>query len=183
MGKTLTQLRIHQNTFLLSDKSNEILPACLSKTGESVRYCRTGYIALGRPVSKVIIRTDIKEFYESIQHEPLLQRIHKDNLLTPFSRNILSGVLKSYKVKSGSNKGIPRGIGISAYLAELYMRDIDNDIQDLRGVTYYARYVDDIIIIFTPSPTEGSRDYLREVKDIVERKHKIRLNSAKTHSF
>lgn len=138
---------------------------------------------LGDQFPKVIIRTDIKEFYESIQHEPLLQRIHKDNLLTPFSRKILSGVLKSYKVKSGSDKGIPRGIGISAYLAELYMRDIDNDIQDLRGVTYYARYVDDIIIIFTPSPTEGSRDYLREVKDIAERKHKVRLNSAKTQSF
>lgn len=138
---------------------------------------------LGDQFPKVIIRTDIKEFYESIQHEPLLQRIHKDNLLTPFSRNILTGVLKSYKIKSGSDKGIPRGIGVSAYLAELFMRDVDNDFQELRGVTYYARYVDDIIIIFTPSPTEGSRDYLKEVKSIIEKKHKVRLNSAKTQFF
>lgn len=137
---------------------------------------------LGDQFPKFIIRTDIKEFYESIQHEPLLQRIHKDNLLTPFSRKILTGVLKSYKAKSGSVKGIPRGIGVSAYLAELYMRDIDNDIQDLRGVIYYARYVDDIIIIFTPSPTERRRDYLQEVKDVAEKKHKVRLNSAKTQS-
>ena len=137
---------------------------------------------LGDQFPKFIIRTDIKEFYESIQHEPLLQRINKDNLLTPFSRNILTGILKSYKTKSGSTKGIPRGIGVSAYLAELYMRDIDKDLQDLRGVTYYARYVDDIILIFTPSPTEGRRDYLQEVKDIAEKKHKVRLNSAKTQS-
>ena len=129
---------------------------------------------------KFIIRTDIKEFYESIRHEPLLERIHKDNLLTPFSRNILTGVLKSYKAESGSTKGIPRGIGVSAYLAELYMRNIDNEIQNLQGVTYYARYVDDIIIIFTPSPTEGNRQYLTEVKEIVEKKHQIRLNAAKT---
>lgn len=129
---------------------------------------------------KFIIRTDIKEFYESILHEPLLQRIHMDNLLTPFSRNILTGILKSYKIKSGSDKGIPRGIGVSAYLAELYMRDIDNDIKELHGVTYYARYVDDIFIIFTPSPTEGSRHYLQELKDIVETRHKVRLNPAKT---
>lgn len=135
---------------------------------------------LGDQFPKFIIKTDIKEFYESIQHAPLLQRIHKDNLLTPFSRNILSGLLKSYKTKAGSDKGIPRGIGVSAYLAELYMRDIDNDIQDLQGVTYYARYVDDILIIFTPSPTESSRDYLLEVKDIVEKKHKVHLNAAKT---
>lgn len=138
---------------------------------------------LGDQFPKFIIRTDIKDFYESIQHEPLLQRIHRDNLLTPFSRNILSGVLKSYKAKSASNKGIPRGIGVSAYLAELYMRDIDDDIKDLQGVTYYARYVDDIIIIFTPSPSEGSRHYLQEVKDIVEKRHKVRLNTAKTQSI
>lgn len=138
---------------------------------------------LGDNFPKFVIRTDIKEFYESIRHEPLLERIHKDNLLTPFSRNILTSVLKSYKDKSGSIKGIPRGIGVSAYLAELYMRDIDNEIQDLQGVTYYARYVDDILIIFTPSPTEGSRQYLQEVKEIVEKKHKIRLNSTKTKSI
>ncbi len=138
---------------------------------------------LGDNFPKFVIRTDIKEFYESIQHEPLLERIHKDNLLTPFSRNILTNLLKSYKDKSGSTKGIPRGIGVSAYLAELYMRDIDSEIQSLQGVTYYARYVDDILIIFTPSPTEGSRQYLQEVKEIVEKKHKIRLNSTKTKSI
>lgn len=138
---------------------------------------------LGDQFPKFIIRTDIKEFYESIQHAPLLQRINKDNLLAPFSRNILTSVLKSYKSKSGSDKGIPRGIGVSAYLAELYMRDIDSDIQNLKGVTYYARYVDDIIIIFTPSPNEGNRNYLKEVKTIIEIKHKVRLNPEKTQSF
>jgi len=138
---------------------------------------------LGDLFPKFVIRTDIKEFYESIQHDPLLQRISKDNLLSPFSRNILASVLKSYKEKSGSDKGIPRGIGVSAYLAELYMRDIDSEIRNLPGVTYYARYVDDIIIIFTPSPIEGSRDYLKEVKSIVETKYKIRLNITKTQSI
>ena len=159
--------------------------ACLFGVKQANRYAIVEQVIslLGDQFPKVIIRTDIKDFYESIQHEPLLQRIHKDNLLTPFSRKILTGVLNSYKAKSGSDKGIPRGIGVSAYLAELYMCGIDNDIQDLRGVTYYARYVDDIIIIFTPSPTEGSRDYLKEVKDIAEKKHKVRLNSAKTQSI
>lgn len=138
---------------------------------------------LGDQFPKFIIRTDIKEFYESIPHEPLLQRINQDNLLTPFSRNILTNILKTYKTKSGSDKGIPRGIGVSAYLAELFMRDIDSEIQDLKSVTYYARYVDDIIIIFIPSPTEGRRDYLQEVKDIIEAKHKVRLNPIKTQPF
>ncbi|MGD1890984.1 MAG: antiviral reverse transcriptase Drt3a [Cyclobacteriaceae bacterium] len=129
---------------------------------------------------KYVIRTDVKDFYESISHSTLLNKIINDNLLAPFSKNILKSVLKSYEKESGSDKGIPRGIGVSAYLAELYMRDIDNEILDLKSVTYYARYVDDIIIIFTPSPDEGSRNYLQEIKTICESNHNTILNPAKT---
>ena len=46
--------------------------------------------------------------------------------------------------------GVPRGIGISAYLSELFMRNVDNQIQELDDLIYYARYVDDIIAIFVP---------------------------------
>ena len=137
---------------------------------------------VGDNFPKHIIRTDIENFYESIPHKPLLQKIHRDNLLTPLSRKILTDVLKSYNDKSGTDKGIPRGIGVSAYLAELYMRDIDNDILDLPGVTYYARYVDDIIIIFTPSPGEEGRNYLQEVRECVE-KRQVHLNDQKTDSI
>ena len=132
---------------------------------------------------KYIIRTDITDFFESINHDPLKQKIIKNNLLTPLSRKILLGILESYKSKSNSKKGIPRGIGVSAYLAEMYMRDIDKEIMNIRGVTYYGRYVDDIIIIFSPAPTDTNRKYLAEVKNIVEKKHKIKLNPNKTEEF
>ncbi len=138
---------------------------------------------LGDGFPKFVVRTDAKEFYENIKHPPLLQRVVKDNLLTPFSKNIIKSLLYSYKNESGSNKGVPRGVGASAYLAELYMRDVDRDIRDLKGVTYYARYVDDILIIFTPSPSDGVRDYLKEVKDVIDVKHGVKLNADKTTSF
>jgi hypothetical protein len=140
-------------------------------------------ILLGDQFPKYVIRTDIKDFYENIDHKRLLDLINRDNLLSPFSRNIIRSILNDYKLKSGSNKGIPRGIGVSAYLAELFMRDMDKDIKDIEGVTYYARYVDDIIIIFTPTPSNLGRNYLQEVKDIVESKYKISLNPIKTKQF
>lgn len=132
---------------------------------------------------KYIIRTDIQDFYESIQHTNLLDRINKDNLLTPFSKRILRGILDNYKMLSGSDKGIPRGIGISAYLAELFMRDIDNEIKYLPELTYYARYVDDIIIVFTPRPSAPNMNYLDSLKELIEVKYKITLNPEKTKSF
>ncbi len=131
---------------------------------------------------KYVIRTDIDDFYENIPHEPLLEKINGNNLMTPFSRKILIQILRRYKGLSGSDKGIPRGIGISANLAELYMRDIDKDIMSLKGISYYARYVDDIIIIFTPISNNQRRTYLSEVKEVMA-KFELELNERKTESF
>lgn len=183
-GKSLyTTENLPENYFALKQIQYNILKLFGVKQSNRFAIVEQVINLLSDEFPKFVIRTDIKDFYESILHKPLLERIHKDNLLTPSSRNILTGILKSYKLKSGLDKGIPRGIGISAYLAELYMRDIDNEIRDIDGVTYYARYVDDIIVIFTPSSNEPNRDYLTEIKQIVEHKHNVRLNVAKTQTY
>ncbi|WP_234571387.1 antiviral reverse transcriptase Drt3a [Rhodohalobacter sp. 614A] len=143
-------------------------------------------IILDDKFPKFVIKTDLKNFYESIPHDRLLRIINEDNLLTPFSRNLLINLLNEYKRLSGNVKGIPRGIGVSAYLAELYMRDIDEEIKNLSGVSYYSRFVDDIVIVFTPTPTEISREYLKEVRNIVEsQKYNLKLSpsSEKTDTF
>lgn len=143
-------------------------------------------IILDDKFPKFVIKTDLKNFYESIPHDRLLRIINEDNLLTPFSRNLLVNLLNEYKKLSGNSKGIPRGIGVSAYLAELYMRDIDEEIKNLSSVSYYSRFVDDIVIVFTPTPTEISRDYLKEVRNIVEsQKYNLKLSpsSEKTDTF
>lgn len=132
---------------------------------------------------KYVIRTDIQEFYESIPHDILLQKLNEENLLTFYSKKILSQILNEYKRLSGSNKGLPRGVGVSAYLAELYMRDIDNQIKALPTVSYYARYVDDIIVVFTPFSTKDSRDYLAKIDEIIETKYALTRNESKTKSF
>lgn len=138
---------------------------------------------LGDGFPKYVIRTDIDDFYESILHKPLLQKINEDNLLTPFSRKLLRQILNEYKNLSKSDKGVPRGVGVSAYLAELYMRKIDEDILSEAGVTYYARYVDDIIIIFVPKPVDQNTDYLMRIKNIFEEKWGLKLNKKKTDKF
>lgn len=129
---------------------------------------------------KYIIRTDIENFYESIPHDELLQKLNEENLLTFSSKKVIYQILTEYKRLSGSEIGLPRGIGISAYLAELYMRNIDQAIKSLSTVSYYARYVDDIVIIFTPNSGNDSLNYLEEVRKIVEDKHSLMLNSGKT---
>lgn len=133
---------------------------------------------------KIIIRTDIKSFYESIPQDELKDKIENNTLLTYQSKQFISSILDKYEsLKCNSiisqKVGIPRGIGISAYLAELYMRDIDQRIKAVHNVTYYARYVDDIIIIITPTSKFDDYNYLEDVTKIIEH-GKLNLNSNKT---
>jgi hypothetical protein len=106
---------------------------------------------------KYVIRTDIKDFYESIPQEALLKTIDADALLALPSRSLLRQILNRYRDLSRSKVGIPRGIGISAYLAELHMRAFDAAISAHPELLYYARYVDDMVIMFAPRPNLSVR--------------------------
>lgn len=129
---------------------------------------------------KAVVRTDISSFYESIDHATIFKNVNQDNLLSPKSRKIINQILRSYKDLSGSDKGVPRGIGVSAYLSELFMRRIDRLIRAIPGVIYYARFVDDIVVIFIPNPNEQPRDFLYEVKKTIEGHSTVLTNPAKT---
>lgn len=131
---------------------------------------------------KIVIRTDIASFYETIPHDELKKVISRNHILSPLSKKVINEILRQYQSITGKNSGIPRGIGISAYLAELYMRDFDNDIQNLSNVTYYARYVDDIIIVFTPNNKHENTDYLNLIDEKITR-YGLNRNIAKTKSM
>ncbi len=147
----------------------------LYKVKQSSRYSIISQLKnlLDDGFPKIILKTDIKEFYESIPHENLLKKINDDNLLTHLSMRFIQQILNEFKEKSGATKGVPRGIGISPYLTELYMRDIDSKIKQLPNLMYYARYVDDIILIFMPQIDEKKRDYINDVKQILANENLI----------
>lgn len=134
---------------------------------------------------KIVLRTDVKSFYESIPHDKLLTKINDNPLLSFLSKKLIWKILKDFLVESAATEkvGIPRGIGVSAYLAELYMRDIDKEISSLKDVTYYARYVDDIIIVFTPTTNQKTPTYIDQVKNIMETGTGLKMNQVKTNEL
>lgn len=142
---------------------------------------------------KVIIRTDIHKFYESIPQNKLFEKLENNTLLSPLSKKLLKRLFYEFeRIKDKSimqpKKGIPRGFGVSAYLSELYMRDIDNEIKSLPDMIYYARYVDDIIAVFAPKTKSQVRDYKDEIKKIIN-ENELEINddlegrSNKTHTL
>lgn len=118
-------------------------------------------LLLQENLPKYIIRTDIDGFYESIPQYKLLEKLNNNTLLSSRSRRMVKGVLNAFESKKDTSvvakgKGIPRGIGISAYLAEIYLRDIDEEIKHRPEVLYYVRYVDDIFIMLSHLPNGNS---------------------------
>lgn len=99
-----------------------------------------------------LVRTDVSDFYESIDRKRLYVKIDQDQLLSSSSKRFIRQIFSSYEALSGSLKGIPRGVGISAYLAELFLRPIDRAAGDLPGIILYCRYVDDIVAVFARPP-------------------------------
>lgn len=129
---------------------------------------------------KVVIRTDIHKFYESIPQNILFKKLENNTILSPLSKKLLKRLFYEFeRIKDVSimqpKKGIPRGFGVSAYLSELYMREIDNEIKSLPDIIYYARYVDDIIAIFSPKTKSQTKDYEEEIKKVIN-KYELEIN-------
>ena len=112
----------------------------------------------------------------------MLKQIADESLLAVTSKKLIKRLLHEYGRLSGAPLGVPRGVGVSAYLSELYMRRFDETIQAQPDVLYYARYVDDIIIICVPPPDAGVREIRRTLVRAL-RERRLTRNRTKTREF
>ncbi len=105
---------------------NYIVPALIQHLKENVAY--------------TIVRLDIKNFFESINCDALMQKLEDLNLPSKHLQYIKSLGL-------GVNRGILRGLPISNLLSEIVMLDIDEEFLLSEDVFFYKRFVDDIVIV------------------------------------
>lgn len=99
---------------------------------------------LGDGTAYRLYKLDIKAFFESVDNQYLKNILQQSNVSTQtqiLSLSFLDTVEASYA------SGLPRGIGLSSVLSEVYMKAFDTLITELSEVDYYSRFVDDIIII------------------------------------
>ena len=128
-------------------------------------------------------KADVSNYFNSIPVEKLLpmlaEALGEDGRLYGF----LSALLREERVLSGretvrEQKGIMAGTPLSAFYANLYLRELDRHFAR-RGVPY-ARYSDDIIL-FAPDRA-GAEALAGEVRTILT-EHGLGLNPAKEELF
>lgn len=91
-----------------------------------------------------VVRRDVASFYESIDADTLRHRLIYDTSLPRSVRHYLSLFFDAHCPKG--QRGLPRGIGLTAVLAELAMEKFDQQVRALPGVYRYFRYSDDIVL-------------------------------------
>lgn len=124
---------------------------------------------LNESTPKYIIRTDVHHFYESIPQDKLLEMIKGNTLLSKMSVRFIWQILEEYERLKDAEEtpglGVPRGVGASAYLSEIYMRDLDESVKHRPEVVYYVRYVDDIFMILSHLPVGKTLEqYYEEIR-------------------
>lgn len=95
-----------------------------------------------------ILKFDIKSFYETVDTRQIVCSLRND---AAFSRQSVQ-VLESFfnDLDRLGIPGLPRGISLSATLAEYALREFDGIIRNYAGVRFYNRYVDDGIALVSP---------------------------------
>lgn len=95
-----------------------------------------------------VFRTDVKHYYESINHSILLNKLSvyiKDKFLL----NLLAQYMKRTIERGGNfeeiDKGISAGCPLSPLIASFYLVELDKTMED--KPVFYRRYMDDIIIL------------------------------------
>lgn len=87
------------------------------------------------------LKLDIKKFYPSVDHATLKQLLQKKFKDVPLL-NLLNGIIDSAE-------GLPIGNYLSQYFANFYLSYFDHWIKEVKGVQYYFRYADDLVILAT----------------------------------
>ncbi|WP_454876054.1 antiviral reverse transcriptase Drt3a [Pseudomonas farris] len=90
-------------------------------------------------------RYDIQNFYESIDRKLLLEHLIADGVCT--WQTILLIQRLFFILDIHDVPGLPRGLAVSGALAELRLLNFDQNMRHNNDVFFFARFVDDILII------------------------------------
>lgn len=132
---------------------------------------------------KTLLKADVASFFESVPHNKLVEHLESQRGLSRTSLMFIDRLLTDFSALSGSDKGLPRGVGLSSFLAESYLQDVDHAVRGLPGVTFFSRYVDDIVVICSHKRHDLARDSIKPELRVLLREKGLSLNATKTRIY
>jgi retron-type reverse transcriptase len=132
-----------QNTFAcIKDRG---IHACMFAVRDALRQDQAG--------TRYCLKLDVSKYYDNINHQVLKQLLRQ----TTSDENMM-------KVMSDQIDTIPGGVGVpignltSQYFANIYLTPLDHFCQEVLGLNYYFRYMDDVVIL------HENKEYLHQCR-------------------
>ncbi|MNK19829.1 reverse transcriptase [compost metagenome] len=126
-----------------------------------------------------LYRFDVQNFFEEISTKDIIKKLLNDGKCPRHTIVLLNNFFNSLDAQTIS--GLPRGIGLSSTLAEFVLLEFDSFFKTRPEIFYFARFVDDILIITSPSQTSSNLNTLVDQKLAPLKAHKIGKKSAAIH--
>lgn len=126
------------------------------------------HITYDVPGTQYCLKLDAKKYYPSIDHNILknkYRRLFKDNDLLWLLDEIIDS--------TPGNKGIPIGNYLSQYSGNYYLSSFDHWIKEVKGIKYYYRYMDDIVIL--SNSKEHLHQLLKEIDEYFRTELKLKI--------
>lgn len=141
--------------------------------------CEVRRLFSGIDAPRWVVRCDVKEFYDSMPHDAVLD-------CTPMDRDILTQFLKAPRIPDGSGrpvvpkKGTPTGNRLSPVIGNMILNGLEDFMRnpDDPDSGIVVRWVDDIVVTATDQD-----DALRNIAMVKQFLHRrgMRLNEGKSY--
>ena len=124
------------------------------------------------------LKTDIKDFFETIDHEKLLEilraNIRDARIIRLIELWINNGIFEHFDYRAHV-KGVHQGDVLSPLLSNVYLNQMDKFLE--QSGAEFVRYADDFVVFFTSQ--EATEQGLARLKDFLKTVN-LSLNEAKT---
>ncbi len=124
------------------------------------------------------VKTDIKDFFENIDHEKLLEilreNIRDSRIIRLIELWIKNGIFERFDYRTHT-KGVHQGDVLSPLLSNIYLNQMDKFLEQ-SGIEF-VRYADDFVVFFTSR--EAAEQGLTRLKDFLKT-ISLSLNEVKT---
>jgi retron-type reverse transcriptase len=124
--------------------------ACRIGKGTHAAAKRISYF-MGKPSNIYYLKLDVKSFFASIDRN-ILKDIVRNTIEDKDILWLIDTIFDSSPVP-----GMPIGNLMSQLFANIYLHELDHHCKNVLGIPYYARYMDDVIIL------SHSKSYLQAV--------------------
>lgn len=178
-GRTIYQVNDLACDLVLRKAAQNIRRITASKQGSRIEIVRRLKLLCEEGLPFTVAKMDIEKFYPSVDQGFLSNQLGKRLMTAPSTRSVVSSLIEQCKVNSVN--GLPPGLAISAELSEFYMQDFDQRMREQLNAHYFARYVDDIVLILPE--LENPNSLKAQIEEALPKGLKLNFSKSKIYPF